>query len=93
MAAAAGTGAGAGAGTVDSTSGAGGAAAAAWCFVGQHNNVALTPGGAALAVTASYASRLRWVSLVVQACIAPYAHAVACMRHGVSSIIPDRAIS
>lgn len=73
------------------------AAAAAAASVGgtavvrQHYQASLMPGGATTPVT--LANRHRYISLIIQAAVAPYAHAVACMRAGMASVVPDRAIS
>ena len=64
-----------------------------WCCVGQHGGVPLVAGGAHRLVGAAQASRARWAAAVVQHCVAPYAHAAACIRHGLASVIPERAVS
>ena len=64
-----------------------------WCCISQHEGVPLTPLGANELVSASQASRSKYVSLVVQACIAPYQYQVACMRHGMAAVVPSRALA
>lgn len=64
-----------------------------WCCITQHESIPLTPLGANELVSASQASRSKYVSLVVQACIAPYQYQVACMRHGMAAVVPSRALA
>lgn len=60
-------------------------------IVRQHFNSPLLLGGATTMVTPS--NRMRYISLVIQAAVSSYTHAIGCIRSGMASVIPDRAIS
>jgi hypothetical protein len=67
------------------------AAAAAPTLLPQLLGAPLVAGGEALAVTP--ANRGAFVRAVVAATLAPYAFAASCMRAGLASIVPPRALS
>lgn len=67
------------------------ASAAAPTLLQQHMGYPLFPGGQAVRVT--YASRGGYIQDVITAALAPYAYAAKCLRAGLASVIPERALS
>jgi len=60
-------------------------------IVRQHFTSPLMLGGTNTLVLPS--NRMRYISLVIQAAVSSYTHAIGCIRSGMASVIPDRAIS